>query len=113
MSRRMLRYSARRLTFLLPQTDRHLDRDVPAGAAVAGQRPTRWGEAVTASVVPLAGPVADSEALVAALRAVCARELANFKRPKRYVVLDALPRTAAGKVLKRALVARAGANVDG
>jgi acyl-CoA synthetase (AMP-forming)/AMP-acid ligase II len=41
--------------------------------------------------------------VVDALRAQASARLANYKRPKQYVVVDALPRTATGKV-QRSLV---------
>ena len=40
---------------------------------------------------------------VAALDAHCLARIARFKRPKRYVVVDALPKNHYGKVLKTAL----------
>jgi long-chain acyl-CoA synthetase len=68
-------------------------------AAVVGLADRTWGELVAAVVV------ADSpgDALEAALQARCEAELANYKRPRRYVFVDALPRNAHGKVLKREL----------
>jgi O-succinylbenzoic acid--CoA ligase len=65
-----------------------------ADAAVAGRPDPEWGEAVTAWVVPSA-PVSDDE-----LRAHCRARLAGFKVPRAFLRLDALPRTASGKVLK-------------
>ncbi|MCM2580626.1 acyl-CoA synthetase [Streptomyces meridianus] len=68
-----------------------------AEAAVIGLPDERWIEAVTAVVVPRGELVAED--LV-----VHARErLAHFKAPKRVIVVDALPRNASGKVLKREL----------
>ena len=67
--------------------------------AVLGIPDDRWGE------VPLAVIVAhtDKQITLDELRAFCNGHLANFKIPKRLVLLDALPRTATGKVLKREL----------
>ncbi|MFN5158459.1 MAG: AMP-binding enzyme, partial [Betaproteobacteria bacterium] len=42
----------------------------------------------------------------AALDAHCLERIARFKRPKRYVFVDELPKNAYGKVLKTALRAR-------
>ena len=67
--------------------------------SVVGQRDEAWGEIVIAFVVPTAGVTLDT----AALDAHCLERIARFKRPKRYVVLEALPKNSYGKVLKRAL----------
>jgi long-chain acyl-CoA synthetase len=58
-----------------------------------------WGEIVVACVVLEDGAVADD----AKLDAHCLASIARFKRPKRYVYLDALPKSNYGKVLKTEL----------
>lgn len=58
-----------------------------------------WGEIVVACVVLEQGAVADD----AKLDAHCLASIARFKRPKRYVYLDALPKNNYGKVLKTEL----------
>jgi long-chain acyl-CoA synthetase len=58
-----------------------------------------WGEVVVACVVLEQGAVADD----AKLDAHCLASIARFKRPKRYVYLDALPKNNYGKVLKTEL----------
>jgi len=58
-----------------------------------------WGEIVVACVVLEQGAVADD----AGLDAHCLASIARFKRPKRYVYLDALPKNSYGKVLKTEL----------
>jgi long-chain acyl-CoA synthetase len=58
-----------------------------------------WGEVVVACVVLEAGAVADD----AKLDAHCLSSIARFKRPKRYVYLEALPKNNYGKVLKTEL----------
>ena len=65
-------------------------------AAVIGVPDVRWGEAVTAVVIAEAGQTIDE----AALMAFCRERLAGFETPKRVVVLDDLPVTVGGKVLK-------------
>ncbi len=72
-----------------------------AEAAVIGRSDPRWGEAVTAIVVPRAGAEPD----VRLLREHCAQRLAAYKVPK-HVVLAAgpLPRTRSGKLLRRQLI---------
>jgi malonyl-CoA/methylmalonyl-CoA synthetase len=70
--------------------------------AVVGVPDHRWGERVAAAIVPAApGPPPSLEALAAWVGA----RLADYKRPRQLVVLDALPRNALGKVLKHAIVA--------
>ena len=69
-------------------------------AAVLGRTDPEWGEAVTAIVV--ARPAAQLD--VEELRAHCARALAPYKVPKRYVLADErLPRTRSGKLARREL----------
>ena len=67
--------------------------------SVVGQRDEAWGEIVIAFVVPRAGVTLHTDAL----DAHCLERIARFKRPKRYVVLQALPKNSYGKVLKRSL----------
>jgi fatty-acyl-CoA synthase len=64
--------------------------------AVVGVPDDRWGEAAVAVVVPAAVASPDPAALEAFLR----DRLAAFKVPRRWVVVDELPRTASGKVQK-------------
>jgi len=66
--------------------------------SVVGQRDAEWGEIVIAFIVPR-GPAPDS----AELDALCLANIARFKRPKRYVVVEALPKNNTGKVLKTRL----------
>ncbi|MCJ0875071.1 fatty acyl-CoA synthetase [Streptomyces sp. AP-93] len=68
-----------------------------AEAAVVGLPDERWIEAVTAVVVPRDG-VTEAELL-----AYAREKLAHFKAPKRILFVDALPRNASGKILKRTL----------
>ncbi|HVK32697.1 MAG TPA: AMP-binding protein [Burkholderiaceae bacterium] len=75
-----------------------------AEAACVGAPDAEWGEVVVAFVVAAPGAVLDP----AALDAHCLAHIARFKRPKRYVVLDALPKNHYGKVLKTELRARLG-----
>ncbi|MDX9970011.1 MAG: long-chain fatty acid--CoA ligase, partial [Hydrogenophaga sp.] len=73
-----------------------------AEVAVVGAPDPEWGEIVVAFVVPEPGARPD----MAALDAFCLDHIARFKRPKRYVVVEALPKNNYGKVLKTALRAR-------
>jgi len=72
--------------------------------AVLGLPDERWGEAVTAVVVPRDGATVTEDEV----RAVCRGSLAGYKVPKRVEFAGALPRNAAGKVLKRQLRAELG-----
>ncbi len=67
-----------------------------AEASVVGLPDARWGEVAVLAVVPRAGQAIDTLRLQAAFEAA----LARFKHPHRIVVLDALPKTALGKVRK-------------
>ena len=66
-------------------------------SAVVGLEHPDFGEAVTAFVV------ADETVTEDGLFAAIEESLANFKRPKRYVFLDELPRNSMGKVQKAGL----------
>ncbi|WP_181809411.1 acyl-CoA synthetase [Streptomyces shenzhenensis] len=73
-----------------------------AEAAVIGLPDERWIEAVTAVVVPR-GEI-DEAGLIAHVK----EKLPAFKAPKRVLFVDALPRNASGKILKRELRERFG-----
>jgi long-chain acyl-CoA synthetase len=70
-----------------------------AEVAVVGAPDPEWGEVVVAFVVAQPG-VRVAEAT---LDAHCLERIARFKRPKRYVFVDALPKNNYGKVLKTEL----------
>ena len=70
-----------------------------AEVAVVGAHDAEWGEVVVAFVVPAEGAALD----VAQLDAYCLEHIARFKRPKRYVLVDSLPKNNYGKVLKTEL----------
>ncbi|MGO9779163.1 MAG: acyl-CoA synthetase [Streptosporangiaceae bacterium] len=70
-----------------------------AEVAVFGLSHPRWIEAVTAAVVLRDGQPATPEELIAH----CQGRLAGFKVPKHLVFVDALPKNASGKLLKREL----------
>ena len=70
-----------------------------AEVAVVGAPDPEWGEIVVAFVVPQAGARVDAQAL----DAFCLEHIARFKRPKRYEIVEALPKNNYGKVLKTAL----------
>ncbi|MEW1640719.1 long-chain fatty acid--CoA ligase [Streptomyces sp. NPDC091219] len=68
-------------------------------AAVVGIDHPRWGEVPRAFVVFRPGESAGPEEL----REFCRARLAKFKVPARFDIVDELPRTPSGKVLKRTL----------
>ncbi len=70
-----------------------------AETAVVGLPDPDFGEMVVAVVVTIHGHDLDEGALTRA----CEGTLARFKHPRRFVVVDALPRNAMGKVQKAAL----------
>jgi 2-furoate---CoA ligase len=68
--------------------------------AVVGLADEKWGK-IVAAFVKRGGPVTEQE-----LEQFCRTSgLANFKRPRRFVFVDALPKSPVGKLLRRLLVA--------
>ncbi|WP_201740771.1 malonyl-CoA synthase [Rhodoferax sp. TS-BS-61-7] len=70
-----------------------------AESAVVGVPDADFGEVGVAVIVPLAGATVDPAQVIATLKSM----LANFKVPKRCVVVAELPRNAMGKVQKNLL----------
>ncbi|HXJ77629.1 MAG TPA: AMP-binding protein [Candidatus Methylomirabilis sp.] len=68
--------------------------------AVVGEPDEKWGERVVAFVVPR-----DAGVTAGVLDQHCREspDLANFKRPRRIVFVDEIPKTASGKILRRLL----------
>lgn len=69
-----------------------------ADAAVIGVPDVQWGETGLALLVPKNGGFDMRE-----LRAHCVAHLAKYKCPTRFIAIDAIPRNAAGKILKHVL----------
>jgi len=69
------------------------------GCAVVGLPDEEWGERVTAFIAPKPGQKIIPEELKTFLKS----RLSPFKVPKEYIVLTELPKSPAGKVLKREL----------
>ncbi len=76
-----------------------VSHDALAEAAVIGVPDERLGEVGRAYVIPRQGRTPDEQELID----FCRQRLANFKVPRSVVVVEELPRNAAGKVLKRKL----------
>jgi acyl-CoA synthetase (AMP-forming)/AMP-acid ligase II len=70
-----------------------------AMCAVVGVPSERWGEAIHAVVVLRPG----HEATIDDISAVAAERLAPFKKPRSVEIVDALPISGTGKILKREL----------
>jgi acyl-CoA synthetase (AMP-forming)/AMP-acid ligase II len=69
-----------------------------AEAAVVGVPDLEWGERVAAALV--LRPGADPDEVVDQLMGELIEKLAHFKTPRRFLVLDELPRNALGKLQK-------------
>ena len=80
------------------------DHAAVKGAAVVGVHSERWGEEVVAFVVSTGDGGVDEGDLSAHAR----ENLSAYKCPKRFFVVDELPRNEMGKVLKDELVRMAG-----
>jgi 2-furoate---CoA ligase len=71
-----------------------------AEVAVCGLPHDRWGQQITA-FIKAAAPVTEAE-----LDSWCRNsDLANFKRPRAYVFVTAIPKSPVGKILRRMLIA--------
>jgi acyl-CoA synthetase (AMP-forming)/AMP-acid ligase II len=67
-----------------------------AEAAVVGKPDERWGELVTAVVVPKPGEKIEEQEIIE----FCKGKLAGFKRPRLVKFMGALPRNSTGKIKK-------------
>ncbi|HET7091923.1 MAG TPA: o-succinylbenzoate--CoA ligase, partial [Thermomicrobiales bacterium] len=76
-----------------------LQHPAVAEAAVVAMADGRWGAVAAAFVVLRHGDRGTADDLIP----FCRARLAAFKCPARWTALDALPRTASGKILRRAL----------
>ncbi|MGD9995887.1 MAG: class I adenylate-forming enzyme family protein [Ilumatobacteraceae bacterium] len=70
-----------------------------AEAAVVGLPDPVWGENVTAVIVLRPGTTASETDIITTAR----DRLAGYKKPKRVIFLDELPKTVSGKIIKREL----------
>ncbi|PQD97099.1 acyl-CoA synthetase [Pradoshia eiseniae] len=67
--------------------------------AVIGAADEKWGESVKAVIVKREGAELNEEDIIR----FCQNQLSSYKKPRQVQFLDALPRNAAGKILKKAL----------
>ena len=79
-----------------------------ADAAVVGRPDARWGEAVVAVVVRKPGATLSAERVLALFDG----RLARFKHPKAVLFVDAMPRTALGKLRRDEVRQLAAANTE-
>src|SRR5690606_18792817 len=75
-----------------------------AEAAVVGVPDPKWGETVLAAIVPAAG----AKLTEAEIIEHCRQLIGGYKLPRRLVFLEALPKSAVGKILKTELRRRYG-----
>jgi acyl-CoA synthetase (AMP-forming)/AMP-acid ligase II len=75
-----------------------------ADCAAFGVPDAKWGELPIAAAVLRKGAAATADALAE----FCAGHVARHKRPRRIEIVDALPRTAAGKIQRKLLKERFG-----
>ena len=92
--------SAKVLQNLLPEVEQALAKHPGVRqCAVIGLPDPKWGERVTAVIVPAAGATPTPEEIIAHCRGL----IAGYKVPKEVRLVDAFPMTATGKILKRAV----------
>ncbi|WP_433598302.1 class I adenylate-forming enzyme family protein [Nocardia sp. CA-135953] len=74
-------------------------RELPgvAETAVVGIPDEKWGELVTAVIVPRSPEAVDEDTVMAWVR----EKLAGYKKPRRVLLVDDLPKGSTGKILKR------------
>jgi long-chain acyl-CoA synthetase len=77
-------------------------RNEVEGCAVVGVPDREWGERVTAFIAPKPGQKVVPEELKTFLKT----RLSPFKVPKEYIIMDELPKSPTGKILKRELKKR-------
>lgn len=74
-----------------------------SAVVVVGLSDDRWGQAVTAFVVPAQDFSAERSVAHLAAYAQDGSGLPSLKRPKRYIAVDRIPTSAVGKILRREL----------
>jgi acyl-CoA synthetase (AMP-forming)/AMP-acid ligase II len=67
--------------------------------AVSGEPDPKWGQSIVAFIVPRRGYKPDLQNV----QAHCTASLADYKKPRRVVLLDEIPKNAGGKTIRSAL----------
>lgn len=90
---------------LYPQEIEAVIRDTPGvwDCAVVGVPDEQFGERPVAFIVPVRNSMADGPTLMAAVQRHCTQHLGRFKRPSEIHILDSLPYSPTGKLLRRRL----------
>ena len=70
-----------------------------AEVAVFGVSDDKWGESVKAVIILRSGKKVSEQEIID----FCGKQIARYKRPKSVDIVDELPKTASGKILKRDL----------
>jgi len=94
---------------IYPAEIEHVLRQSPlvADVAVVPAPSVNWGQTPVAFVQPIPPRDQLDEADLTALVDLCGEQLAGYKRPSRFVAVDRIPRSPAGKILRHVLRDRA------
>jgi acyl-CoA synthetase (AMP-forming)/AMP-acid ligase II len=80
--------------------------DLVSETAVVSRPSERWNQTIAAFVTLTADPTGvDFESIAAELNAYCqqSNDLADFKRPRKYFLIDYLAKSNVGKILRKEL----------
>jgi acetyl-CoA synthetase len=80
-----------------------VSHDSVAEAAVVGAKDDLTGQAIVAFVILRGGVDAAQEGLVKSLREHVAKEIGSIAKPKQIMVVNELPKTRSGKIMRRLL----------
>ena len=80
-----------------------VSHEAVAEAAVVGAKDDLTGQAIVAFVILRGGIDAAKEGLIAELRTHVSKEIGSIARPKQIMVVNELPKTRSGKIMRRLL----------
>ena len=80
-----------------------VSHEAVAEAAVVGAKDDLTGQAIVAFVILRGGIDAAKEGLISELRAHVSKEIGSIARPKQIMVVNELPKTRSGKIMRRLL----------